>query len=228
MKPVAIISDIHANLEAFETVLKDIALKGVTDIYCLGDVIGYGPNPRECLSLTHKFANFTLRGNHEDALLFLAADFNPEAATVIDWTRTQINDRRYAKEQNHAIWNYLGDLEEKRQIGDVLYLHASPRRPTKEYVRPQDAQDHEKTSSISSRESASAGTPTSRGSSPRTTASSRRAPSTTSSSCRPTRSSSSTSARSDSLATGIPAPAMPPSTGRSSSSTGWSTTSARR
>ena len=65
------------------------------------------------------------------ALLFLAADFNPEAATVIDWTRSQINDRRYAKEQNHAIWNYLGDLEEKRQIGDVLYLHASPRRPTK-------------------------------------------------------------------------------------------------
>lgn len=148
MKPVALVSDLHANLEAFETVLKDIALKGVTDIYCLGDVIGYGPNPRECLTLTNKYANFTLRGNHEDALLFLAADFNPEAATVIDWTRGQINDKRYPKEQNHAIWNYLGDLEEKRQVDDVLYLHASPRRPTKEYVRPQDAQDRDKMDEI--------------------------------------------------------------------------------
>jgi diadenosine tetraphosphatase ApaH/serine/threonine PP2A family protein phosphatase len=148
MKPVAIISDIHANLEAFEAVLQDIEELGLQEIYCLGDVIGYGPNPRECLKFSQQRAKFTLRGNHEDALLFLAADFNPEAANVIDWTRAQINDKRHPKSDNHALWNFLGDLPEKRQIADILYVHASPRKPTKEYIRPTDVQDHEKMTEV--------------------------------------------------------------------------------
>ncbi|MCC6741089.1 MAG: metallophosphoesterase, partial [Planctomycetia bacterium] len=67
----AIISDIHSNIDALEAVLKDIDSKGITDIYCLGDVIGYGPNPRECILRAQHF-NDCIRGNHEDALLFIA------------------------------------------------------------------------------------------------------------------------------------------------------------
>ena len=79
MPTTALVSDIHANIEAYEAVLQDIQRRGITDVYCLGDVIGYGPSPRECLVRAADTSRFILRGNHEDALLFLAADFNPEA-----------------------------------------------------------------------------------------------------------------------------------------------------
>jgi predicted phosphodiesterase len=64
----AIISDDHANLEALQAVLDDIARQTVDDIYCLGDVIGYGPNPRECLNLVQK-CKLVLLGNHDYAAL---------------------------------------------------------------------------------------------------------------------------------------------------------------
>ena len=148
MPPIAFISDIHANLEALEVVLRDIDRQGIGEIYCLGDVIGYGPSPRECLKIVRERAKFTLRGNHEDALLFLAADFNPEAAQAIEWTRGQLNSKTAPKEENFALWDFLGELGEKRTAGDILYVHASPRQPTKEYVRPPDVQDREKMTEI--------------------------------------------------------------------------------
>lgn len=148
MRPIALISDIHANLEAYEVVLRDIDRQGIHDIYCLGDVVGYGPSPRECLQHTRQRAAFTLRGNHEDALLFLAADFNPEAAQSIEWTRQQLNAKTFPKEENRQLWDFLGDLGEAKTMGDVLYVHASPRQPTKEYVRPPDVQDREKMTEI--------------------------------------------------------------------------------
>ena len=144
---VALISDLHSNIEALEAVLKDINSQGVEDIICLGDLIGYGPNPREMLR--HAFNwKWSLRGNHEDALLFLALDFNPEAAQAIDWTRNQLNDANAEQVENHRMWNYLGDLPDIHEDGEVTYLHASPRHRTKEYVRPQDVQDEEKMEEI--------------------------------------------------------------------------------
>ncbi len=59
----AVISDIHGNLEAFEAVLSDIRSQGIKEIYCLGDVIGYGPNPRECIDLVMKNCQVTILGN---------------------------------------------------------------------------------------------------------------------------------------------------------------------
>jgi predicted phosphodiesterase len=143
----AILSDIHANLEAFQAVLKNIEKRGVDEIVCLGDVVGYGPDPRECIKLAMDFG-FCLRGNHEDALLFIAADFNIEAAQSIDWTRDQLNCRDYPRQENHALWNFLGDLTDKRVEGDVLYVHGSPRVPTREYVRPVDVHDPRKMAQI--------------------------------------------------------------------------------
>jgi diadenosine tetraphosphatase ApaH/serine/threonine PP2A family protein phosphatase len=91
---------------------------------------------------------FTLRGNHEDALLFLALDFNPDAARAIEWTREQLNDDKQEVSQNHKLWNFLGDLQDHKQENGVLWLHASPRHYTKEYVRPGDVRDRPKMEEI--------------------------------------------------------------------------------
>lgn len=143
----AVISDLHSNIEALEAVLKDIQSQGIEDIVCLGDMIGYGPNPREVLRQAVNW-RFTLRGNHEDALLFLALDFNPDAARAIEWTRDQINDQKAEQAENHQLWNFLGDLPDHKQENGVTWLHASPRHYTKEYVRPGDVKDRPKMEEI--------------------------------------------------------------------------------
>ncbi|HNZ66938.1 MAG TPA: metallophosphoesterase family protein, partial [Planctomycetota bacterium] len=88
---IALISDIHANTEALRAVLDDIHANNIKKIYCLGDVIGYGPDPRECIKLIQEHVEFTLCGNHEEAVLFNAEDFTPKARRAIDWTREQLN-----------------------------------------------------------------------------------------------------------------------------------------
>src|SRR5262249_39439651 len=88
--PTAIISDGHANPEALQAVLEDIDARGLTDIVCLGDVVGYGPNPRECADIVRRRCRFTIRGNHEDALVAGAEGFNPFARKAIDWTREEL------------------------------------------------------------------------------------------------------------------------------------------
>lgn len=138
----AVLADIHANLEALEAVLVDIDTQQVDEIVCLGDVVGYGPNPRECIEKVSSF-RFTLRGNHEAAVLFVAMDFNVDAIQSIEWTRAQLNSKQYPKEKNHALWNFLGSLPEKQidDGGKILYVHGSPRQPTREYIRPVDCAD---------------------------------------------------------------------------------------
>lgn len=144
---IAIVSDIHANIEALDQVLKHIDSQGITDIVCLGDVIGYGPSPRECI--THALQwRFTIRGNHEDALLFLATDFNLEAAQAIEWTRSQLNSKSFDKTLNHELWNFLGSLGERVDEEGIVFVHGSPRQPTREYVRPSDTHDKEKMGEI--------------------------------------------------------------------------------
>lgn len=146
----AIISDLHANREALDAVLLDIKSQEVTEVVCLGDLIGYGPEPRAVLMEALNW-RFSLRGNHEDALLFLAVDFNPDAARAIDWTRDQLNDPESDKTENHKLWNFLGDLKDHRPEDGVLWLHASPRHFTKEYVRPHDVADKQKMEEIFSK-----------------------------------------------------------------------------
>ncbi len=75
----ALISDIHSNLEAFTAVLAEIATFDVEAIWCLGDVIGYGPNPRECLELVMEHCQVCLLGNHDQAALWDPREFNPAA-----------------------------------------------------------------------------------------------------------------------------------------------------
>jgi len=141
---IAIISDIHANLEAFEAVLKDIRSKGISEIVCLGDVIGYGPNPRECLKTVIDTCKLCLRGNHEEAVLYFSYDFQVDAAQAVDWTREELNSNRYDAVENSIFWDYLGELVRLEERDDILYLHGAPREPTREYLRPIDIADEEK------------------------------------------------------------------------------------
>src|ERR1041385_4158000 len=84
----AIISDIHGNLEALRAVLEDIDHLGIKDIICLGDVVGYGPEPRECLDIVQSIAKFTILGNHEEAVLSgIPGSFTPRAKRALEWKK---------------------------------------------------------------------------------------------------------------------------------------------
>ena len=99
----ALISDIHSNLEAFEAVLADIKQQGITEIYCLGDIIGYGPNPRECIDLV-MHCDVCLLGNHDQGALFDPEGFNTGAERAIFWTRDQLESpQRQSGRQRQAL-----------------------------------------------------------------------------------------------------------------------------
>jgi len=142
---VAIISDLHSNIEALSKVLADIDAQKIDRLFCLGDVVGYGPNPREVIDKLDR-CEFVLRGNHEEALLFMALDFHNDAARAIEWTRDQLNDGTQDKKVNHRLWNLISELPDyaERENGEWVFVHASPRDRTKEYVRPIDVVDKPK------------------------------------------------------------------------------------
>src|SRR5439155_21732733 len=85
---VAIVADIHGNLEALTTVLDHVATKGITRIVCLGDIIGYGPNPRECLKLRFR-SEIAIMGNQEEAGMFYGEDVNPRSKEASELTKDQ-------------------------------------------------------------------------------------------------------------------------------------------
>ncbi len=121
-----IISDIHANLTAFETVLKDS--QGKWDvIWCLGDIIGYGPNPNECVSLVRDSEHIALSGNHDWAVLnrLDLANFNDEARQAIKWTQSVLTEESR---------DYLEELPTSIVQGDFTLAHGSPRHPVWEYL----------------------------------------------------------------------------------------------
>jgi len=139
----AIISDLHGNLAAAEAVFADIRRRMIRDVVCLGDMIGYGPNPREVLDLCRD-CRFVLMGNHEEAVMFYGEDFNEKARKALDWTKEQLNSSKYDRTENYELWNFLGSLEESHTDDDILYVHGSPRVPTKEYMVPGDVRNKDK------------------------------------------------------------------------------------
>ena len=99
----ALISDIHGNLEALEAVLDDIKAQGISEIYCLGDIIGYGPNPRECIDLVMENCQVTLLGNHDQGAMFDPDGFNIGAERAIFWTREQLESSARPGQQRTAL-----------------------------------------------------------------------------------------------------------------------------
>lgn len=133
----AIISDIHGNLEALQAVLADIDERGLKEIVCLGDVIGYGPNPRECLDIVLERCRFSMMGNHDHAVLYEPANFNTAAERAAYWTRLTLEAEPDRAARNRR-WAFLGKLPVRLREGQILYVHASPRRPINEYIFPED------------------------------------------------------------------------------------------
>ncbi len=132
----ALISDIHANFEALEAVLAHIRSQGVDEIVCLGDIIGYGPDPLACLDRVMEVCQRTILGNHDQAALFDPEGFNPVARRAIYWTRDQM-ERDKNLEQADLRWDFLGSLPRRHDEGKYLFVHGSPRDPTNEYVFPE-------------------------------------------------------------------------------------------
>ena len=114
----AIIADIHANLEAFRVVLEDCKKQKVTHYACLGDVVGYNANPKECLDIVRDMAIPVVKGNHDE---YCSTEehldgFNPAAAEAVNWTRKQLtNDDR----------QWLRDLKYTRMVTSFTIVHAT-------------------------------------------------------------------------------------------------------
>lgn len=135
---IALISDLHANMAAIDAVFADIdSVGGVDRIYCLGDVIGYGPQPVEALDVTIDRCSLILMGNHEAAVVGGAYCFREQARRAIDWTRAAIREG-VAKPRAKRLWDLLRNLPHKHHFGDVLLVHGSPRDPIMEYVLESD------------------------------------------------------------------------------------------
>ena len=139
----ALISDIHGNLEALETVLSDIEAQGIQEIYCLGDIIGYGPNPRECIDRVIDNCQITLLGNHDQGAMFDPDGFNIGAERAIFWTRGQLENSS-DRSNNERRWEFLGELRRSHQQSPFLFVHGSPRNPLSEYIFPEDIYNHRK------------------------------------------------------------------------------------
>jgi len=123
---ILVISDIHANLNALEAVLNDA--DGVDATWCLGDVVGYGPDPNECIARIRGLPNLVcLLGNHDAAALgkIDVEAFNAEARASVQWMQSALSAESLA---------FLKDLPEKVTIGNVTLAHGSPRNPVWEYI----------------------------------------------------------------------------------------------
>jgi predicted phosphodiesterase len=139
----ALISDIHGNLEALEVVLDDIKAQGIEEIFCLGDIIGYGPNPRECIDRVMASCKMTLLGNHDQGAMFDPDGFNIGAERAIFWTREQL-ETPSDRVNNEKRWEFLGMLPRSFRQDSFLFVHGSPRNPLSEYIFPEDIYNHRK------------------------------------------------------------------------------------
>ncbi|MBI5432817.1 MAG: metallophosphoesterase family protein [Planctomycetes bacterium] len=167
------ISDLHGNWPALTTALADAEERGVERFGCLGDVVGYGAKPRECLERVMALIGsspgsnsgpnsgpgvgpkpgvlapgarlglqpgFCLQGNHEQALMQSAAEFNPNARAAIEWTREELSSGA-DRERNLALWDFLDTLRPLHSEPGAMYAHGSPRDPVREYMLPRDIRD---------------------------------------------------------------------------------------
>ncbi len=124
---IAVLSDVHGNLPAFRAVLDDVDSDGVDAVWFLGDLVGYGASPDECVELAAERCDLCLAGNHDLGVLgrIDIADFSVHAAQAARWTREHVGTETL---------DFLGKLSERRDGEAIGLWHASPRDPVWEYV----------------------------------------------------------------------------------------------
>lgn len=130
----AVISDIHSNIDALEAVLADIKKRDIKRIVCLGDVIGYGSMPAECLEKAMEF-DVCLMGNHEWAVINEAVGFNLPARNAVEYSRNQVKPG-FLKFGRGRGWEFINSLPDRHEEDEGMYLfvHGSPTSPIEEYV----------------------------------------------------------------------------------------------
>ncbi len=124
---IALLSDVHGNRPAFEAVLDDVDSEGAEEIWCLGDLVGYGAEPDECVALARERCNLSLAGNHDLVVTgeIPITDFSASAAAAARWTQEKISEETMA---------YLRGLKPSDPVREPALYHASPRDPVWEYV----------------------------------------------------------------------------------------------
>jgi predicted phosphodiesterase len=129
---IAVLSDVHANLHALEAVLAEVDAGGFDEIWCLGDVVGYGPRPNECAALVRERAAVCLAGNHDLVVLgkIAIAAFADDAGTAARWTQSVLDEDARA---------FLTLLEPHGARAGIALYHGSPRDPVWDYVLSEEA-----------------------------------------------------------------------------------------
>jgi predicted phosphodiesterase len=124
---VAVISDIHGNRQAFEATLEAVAASDAAELWCLGDLVGYGADPDACVALAREHAAVCLAGNHDLAVAgeLPLEEFSRGASLAVQWTQEVIAPENLA---------FLAGLSPQAQEGSIGLYHASPRDPVWEYV----------------------------------------------------------------------------------------------
>jgi diadenosine tetraphosphatase ApaH/serine/threonine PP2A family protein phosphatase len=124
---IAVLSDVHSNLHALEAVLAEVEAGGFDEIWCLGDVVGYGPRPNECAAVVQERTAICLAGNHDLVVLgkIPIAAFAGEAAAAATWTRGVLED---------AARGFLDSLKPKAAVAEAELFHGSPIDPIWDYV----------------------------------------------------------------------------------------------
>jgi diadenosine tetraphosphatase ApaH/serine/threonine PP2A family protein phosphatase len=119
---IAIISDIHSNLEALKRALAEIEREKIDEVVCLGDIVGYGANPNECVDMVRVLTPHVILGNHDEAAIDLSRTefFNPFARIAAEWTADTLT------EENK---DYIADLPFTLDRNDLFFVHASPVDP---------------------------------------------------------------------------------------------------
>jgi predicted phosphodiesterase len=128
---VAVISDIHGNYHALEAVLAEVLSESPDEIWCLGDIVGYGPEPNLCCELVEKHADLCLAGNHDLAVIgaISVEDFNGDAAEAVRWTQLVLDEKARS---------FLIPLVPAAQRNGAALFHASPLDPVWDYVLSED------------------------------------------------------------------------------------------
>jgi len=122
---IAVFSDIHSNLEALEAVLEHASHHRVDEYVCLGDVVGYGANPNECIDLLLDLPECPcVLGNHDAAVLRIPLNMVPEARQSINWTREILTARH--------MW-FLKEMEDIIKWGNITFCHSNPYKPRNWY-----------------------------------------------------------------------------------------------
>ena len=125
-----VVSDIHSNLEALQSTLRDAEAHGGFDtLWCLGDIVGYGPDPNQCIDLIRSHSHVAIAGNHDLAALgnLGLEEFNANAAEAARWTARQLSQEHH---------DYLAALPQRLEPEGVTLVHGSPLDPIWDYFLP--------------------------------------------------------------------------------------------